>query len=98
MQAARDNGFSQLFVMGDFNLPHLDILLNTPLNRSLLCNEYYNAFLNLGLTHHINLQTHISGNRLDLLLSPTPELTYDVISEQDAYPSDHFLILFSMDI
>ena len=98
LQAARDNGFSHVFVLGDFNLPNLDIETNLPINSSSLCNEYYNTFLNFDLTHKVNFPTHTSGNRLDLLITSAPELVCNVFAEQDAYPSDHFPIFFSLDI
>ena len=40
--------------------------------------------------------THQNGNRLDLILSTSPQLITDIDVEQDLFPSDHYLINFSI--
>lgn len=48
------------------------------------------------MSHLVNFATHRLGNRLDLILSSDPEFFSNIYPEEDQFPSDHFLINFSL--
>ena len=80
-------------MLGDFNLPNLDIDTRTPVSNAFSCVEFYNIFQDFSLSHIVELATHISGNRLDLILTTTPEMFFNTFTEPGAYPTDHHLII-----
>ena len=64
--------FSNILVMGDFNLPDFDLNLNVPLTDNNNYWYYYDIFQEFCLKHIIMCSTHQNGNRLDLILSTSP--------------------------
>lgn len=97
LKAAFDAGFRCLHVMGDFNLPNLDMTTGLPTNASFACYDFYDVFQDFNLSHLVDFPSHKQGNRLDLILSTHPEFFFNIDAEEDAFPSDHFLINFTMD-
>ena len=96
LRRIREEGFSNILVMGDFNLPDFDLNLNVPLTDNNNYWYYYDIFQEFCLKHIIMCSTHQNGNRLDLILSTSPHLITDIDVEQDLFPSDHYLINFSI--
>jgi hypothetical protein len=91
------NGFRVIHLMGDFNLPNLDPESDTPTSPDNCCFDYYETFRDYNLSHVINFPTHRGGNRLDLILSTTPDKLSNISCEEDLFSSDHHLINFSLD-
>ena len=85
----REEGFSNILVMGDFNLPDFDLNLNVPLTGNNNYWYYYDIVQEFCLKHIIMCSIHQNGNRLDLILSTSPHLITDIDVEQDLFPSDH---------
>ena len=96
LRRIREEGFSNILVMGDFNLPDFDLNLNVPLTDNNNYWYYYDIFQEFCLKHIVMCSTHQNGNRLDLILSTSPHLITDIDVEQDLFPSDHYLINFSI--
>jgi hypothetical protein len=97
LTAVRRNGFENICLMGDFNLPNLDINTGIPTSPTHSCELFYDIFQDFGLVHVLESPTHKLGNRLDLIVTTCPELFSNITIEADSYPSDHFLIKFSLD-
>lgn len=95
LRAIQNEGFHNICLMGDFNLPNLDIRTGTPLNTAKFCHEFYNVFVDFDLEHNVFVPTHRGGNRLDLIMSSVPETITDVFVE-DIFPSDHFVVHFAL--
>jgi hypothetical protein len=95
--AIKQSGIHNIYLMGDFNIPNLDANTDVPNSNMNACHEFYELFCDFNFTHSVNSPTHIQGNRLDLLLSNSPERIINVYVEEDSFPSDHFLINFSLD-
>jgi hypothetical protein len=58
--------------------------------------EFYNIFQDFDLTNLVHTATHHLGNRLDLILCTFPASIEDIFVEKDAFPSDHFVLNFSL--
>ena len=82
--------------MGDFNLPNLDTRSGLPLDNANNCESYYNIFEDAGLTHLVHEPTHQDGNTLDFILSNQPELFSNINLEKDIFPSDHYVVNFTL--
>lgn len=96
MNRILDAGFENVCVMGDFNLPNLDIVTGVPNNNNFHCNMYYDIFQDANLAHIVTCPTHEKGNRLDLLLTSRPEFFGEVNAEEGLFESDHFVINFTI--
>ena len=86
--------FQDIHVMGDFNLPDLDITTGIPTGNHNNATDFYNTFQEFDLEHKVTCPTHILGNRLDLILSNSPEKISNVYTEE-IFTSDHSVIHFS---
>ena len=95
LQAVTNEGTNHILLMGDFNLPNLDITTGLPLNSGGVCTQFYEVFNDFDLVHCIKEPTHRLGNRLDLILSSPEDLITSTFVEEGSFPSDHFLINFS---
>ena len=93
---AKASNFHSIWTLGDFNLPNLDTNSGLPLDNSQTCGMYYNTFQESGLLHLVHEPTHRSGNTLDFMLSNQPELFSNINVEKDVYPSDHYLVNFTL--
>ena len=96
LQAALESGYNSVHLLGDFNLPNLDLVTGLPFNNNFYSPEFHDCFLRYNLSHLVDFPTHRLGNRLDLILSSVPESFSDIFSEENTFPSDHFLINFSL--
>ena len=96
LKKVQESGFHKIWVMGDFNLPNLDIVTGLPRNNEHNCLNFYECFHDHGLMHLVNDPTHQSGNRLDLLMASCPELFQNISVEKYLFSSDHYLINFSI--
>ena len=92
----RNAKFKNIHVLGDFNLPNLDMQTGIPLSPTFDAIYYYEIFQEFSLSHKINFPTHHLGNRLDLIVSSEPETITDVYPEEDVFSSDHFIINFTL--
>jgi hypothetical protein len=95
--AIRNSGCEDVCVLGDFNLPNLDIVTNLPSSTVHSCDLFYNIFQEYSLQHKVKCSTHQYGNRLDLILCSCPEKISQISTEHDIYPSDHSLINFCLE-
>ena len=91
--------YNSNFLLGDFNLPNIDWILNLP-KRDGIHDLFFDCFSNLGLYQFVMEPTHCShsgkDNILDLILSNDP---LGVIINQYSDPlstSDHITIDFSI--
>ena len=78
--------------MGDFNLPNMDPATGIPLDNIWNCEAFYNVFQSAGLSHKVTGPTHERGNTLDFILATCPEYFTDINTEEELFPSDHFVI------
>ena len=100
----QENGESSCLILGgDFNLPELDWSedMSVPINNGGRAD--HNVFCDLMgdnfLQQFISGPTHISGNKLDLLLSNWPEVIENVSTfhpRDGRFPSDHYVITFTI--
>jgi hypothetical protein len=90
----KTQGFQNISMMGDFNLPNLDLETGLPLSSNYCSEDFYSIFLDFDLEHAVTCPTHRQGNRLDLILSSPPGVTVCSSVEENAYPSDHSVINF----
>ena len=100
----QENGESSCLILGgDFNLPELDWSedMSAPINNGGRAD--HNVFCDLMgdnfLQQFISGPTHISGNKLDLLLSNGPEVIENVSTfhpRDGRFPSDHYVITFTI--
>ena len=90
-----DSGFKLIHVMGDFNLPKVDIQSDQPTSNQFSCELFYNIFLEFDLMYKVTFPIHSLSNSLDLILTTSPELINNVFAESDVYHSDHSSIIFS---
>ena len=100
----QENGESSCLILwGDFNLPELDWSedMSAPINNGgradhkVFCDLMGDNFLQ----QFISGPTHISGNKLDLLLSNWPEVIENVSTfhpRDGRFPSDHYVITFTI--
>ena len=100
----QENGESSCLILGgDFNLPELDWSedMSAPINNGGRAD--HNVFCDLMgdnfLQQFISGPTHISGNKLDLLLSNWPDVIENVSTfhpRDGRFPSDHYVITFTI--
>ena len=83
LRRIREEGFSNILVIDDFNLTDFDLNLNVPLTDNDNYWYYYDIFQELCLKHIIMCLTHQNCNILDLILSTSPHLIMDIDVEQD---------------
>lgn len=73
--------YSNLMVMGDFNLNIND--------HSNALSEFNNSLFALGLEQHVDFSTHIGGNSLDLVISEASNGVNIISCEPNSFVSDH---------
>jgi hypothetical protein len=90
---------SCIVLLGDFNLPTISWSENqsAPLNaRGLVVDDIFCNFVDDNFLHQfIKGPTHITGNKLDLLLCNHPEVIENVTAvspEEHNFPTDHHII------
>ena len=96
LKSIREAGFVDICVLGDFNLPNLDLATDVPVSQAHSSELFYDIFLEFDLTHMVNCPTHNLGNRLDLILTTAPEKVSNIYTEEETFVSDRFLINFSV--
>lgn len=96
LQTLWDNNYHNINLLGDFNLPNIDPITDTPTSNAFCAHAFYDLFCDFNLVHCVHEPTHRLGNRLDLLLSNTPEKFSNISTEDDIFSSDHFLVNFTM--
>ena len=74
LRRIREEVYSNILVMGDFNLPDFDLNLNVPLTDNNSYWYYYDIFQEFCLKHLIRCSTYQNDNRLDFILSTSPHL------------------------
>ena len=82
--------------MGDFNLQNMDPVTGMPLDNRWNCEAFYNMFQSAGLSHLVTGPTHELGNTLDFILATCPEYFTNINTEEELFPSDHFVINFGL--
>ena len=82
---------NNLLIVGDFNY-HVNNTVDSHA-RALL-----GTLDSCGLTQHVHLPTHVKGNTLDLVFSREGELNPNKICIDTSVPSDHFTVLFNINI
>ena len=89
---------NKVVLTGDLNLNQVSWQDNS--TTSKLQNKFIQTFNDLNLEQLINQPTHKNGNILDILLTNSPEIISDieVTEENEICKSDHFGILFFVDI
>ena len=90
------SGFNNICLMGDFNLPNMDPVTGMPLDNRWNCEAFYNMFQSVGLSHLVTGPTHELGNTLDFILVTCPEYFTNINTEEELFPSDHFVINFGL--
>ena len=87
-----------IILLGDFNFP--DINWDNITSSSHLSNFFCNFVFDNDLLQFVKSPTHCKGNILDLILSNSPDLNYDVsVHSSEPLPtmrSDHNLISFAV--
>ena len=90
--------YTSIIIVGDFNMPDIDwSSLNASNHHS---SNFCELIFDLNFSQLVDSSTHCKGNILDLVLTNTQEIIYNlsIIPEQlQPFPSDHFIISFSID-
>ncbi len=94
----RTAGFTNICLMGDFNLPNIDTNTGLPTNNNFNSESFYNIFQEYGLTHKMHSATHKNGNTLDFILTTFPDKFKKVYSEDSIIDSDHLMVNFTLNI
>ena len=86
----------KVYIVGDFNLPHADWSSSSshiPIEQSFI-----DCFNDLSFNQFINSPTHISGNKLDILLSNSDNSieNISILDPHSICKSDHFPITFKI--
>ncbi|XP_072025396.1 uncharacterized protein [Amphiura filiformis] len=77
----------KLIMLGDFNFH-----MNEPHRSEVV--RFQAILSSFGLNQHVTQATHISGNTLDLLLTPEKEDLVRLCDAGTAYGSDHYMVRF----
>ena len=89
---------SQICLLGDLNMPHVDWDRMVPLQMSQFNIEICNIFQELNLSQcNFNASTK-HGNILDVILSSFPDRISNIRCEEDVLESDHHTLFFSLNI
>ena len=99
LQSIIDQNPSQLLLMGDFNLPHINFqLLESPNGFS---NEFLNFVINNLLVQHIDFNTRFQYDKsslLDLIITNEDDDVSDLESLPPLGKSDHITIAFNFKV
>ena len=85
----------KFILIGDFNFPGVRWATGGSDSKS---RAFYEVLVERGLTQHVDVPTHISGNILDLLISSDEELVQCVQLEGRLGKSDHEMIVATIGI
>ena len=87
------NTSSPVITMGDFNLPDTDWLSLSA--STMIANQFCDLVFNSNLAQLVDLDTHIHGNILDLVLTNAEDIIHSLTidcSNSTFLRSDHFVI------